>query len=265
MKIEQFHVPGLTSRERRGFTLVELLVVIAIIAILAAMLLPALAGAKEKSKRTRCASNLRQVAIGSTMYAGDNTDRLVPALDLGNQAFQPIALSPNLQAAAWSSIGLGLQTNTVSIWSCPNRPTLPSYNPTFSQWGIGYQYYGGVTQWINDKGTFPSCSPIKNSTAKPTWMLVADLVLKWQSNYGLGNVWSDPNEVAPSGFASLPAHHGPKGNLPAGGNEAFVDGSTRWVNARDMRYIHGWNGTTRQCYFYQDDLSTLPAVLTPVQ
>src|SRR4029079_18411533 len=59
-----------------AFTLIELLVVVAIIAILAALLLPTLAKAKQKSERTTCANNLKQLAQGIQMYADDHRDRL---------------------------------------------------------------------------------------------------------------------------------------------------------------------------------------------
>src|SRR6266850_5631860 len=93
---------AMPSVEKKAFTLIELLVVIAIISVLAALLLPAFARAKEKGRQTSCINSIRQQALAVFMYAEDNHDTLPPVAfqdPNGNETNWPVLLDPYLKSA----------------------------------------------------------------------------------------------------------------------------------------------------------------------
>ncbi len=224
----------------QGFTLVELLVVIAIVSILASLLLPALSRAKESGRRAVCLSNLSQILKACTMYAMDNDDKFFAAKDGSVQ----IALNPIDQKAAVAAGLFG------KMWTCPNRPGFPVLDPANNQWLLGYQYFGGITNWNTPRGNFPSRSPVKLTSANPFWVLAADTTMKIDLKWGGGT----------SMFRDMPPHSDSK-KVPDGGNQVHIDGSARWVPFEKMYFVHSWSAnypkwahSSRQAFFFQEDL-----------
>jgi prepilin-type N-terminal cleavage/methylation domain-containing protein len=236
----------------RAFTLIELLVVIAIIAILAALLLPALVMAKERGRRAVCKSNLKQLGIVMQMYTLDNRDRLP---DPRYQPFNPVPPWPGTPPGNWVwdlpvRLVDVLQASgaTRDIFYCPSNKEFNDdacwyFNPSG---GGGTPATQGPFRISGYIWLFPGIPQLPqrywryNTIASPTnnpssTELICDVVISFGSPADFSNI---PIGGLPGSVKQRTSHLLPRGR-PAGGNINFLDSHVEWRRFQDMTNSFG--------------------------
>ena len=219
---------------RRGFTLIELLVVIAIIAILAAILFPVFARAREKARQTSCLSNIKQIVLAGLMYAQDY-DECMPNGHLG-----PDPLN-DPRALIWFDIIQPYAKNT-QLYICPSFKTkLAGANTTFPGYGINKCWECPWGGYLEDCGwmTVVSLGDIK----RPSEVLFVADAANWQA-CAFTVAWANVCKAQCDATVRLPGNT----RHNEGSNVGFCDGHAKWLSAGtigtwqwDAEHITNWN------------------------
>jgi prepilin-type N-terminal cleavage/methylation domain-containing protein/prepilin-type processing-associated H-X9-DG protein len=203
-----------------GFTLIELLVVIAIIAILAAILFPVFAQARESARAISCLSNMKQIGIAMTMYAQDNEERFAPER-IVYTAGCPECCNVDGTLIGWKAVTQPYIKN-YQIYQCPSNP---NRNLTTEEADKNFKISYGDNGVINSFYGIEYPSGIIIGIPLATLEHPAETVMVLESTSPCGNLgdWSAWKSAGSCGDQSFMMHRGTHGIM----NWAFFDGHSK--------------------------------------
>lgn len=199
----------ISQRKTQGFTLIELLVVIAIIAILAAILFPVFAKAREKARTASCQSNLKQIALSASMYAQDYDEHQLRAW-----SYDPTGW------AMWYNMISPYVKNT-QIFECPSLGGTIGYN--LNRWAGCGSCVGRALAQVQ--------RPAEILLAMDAWAGSRTCLLPYWPGSWTEDCQAKPAAAAPDGSRSDRIRHN------GGINCAFVDGHVKWIKSNIIASI----------------------------